>query len=157
MVTGTEIGAAATVLNQARGLLKQLQQSKLSSQHEALVREAMDVVSDATERLLGIHSGLLELQQENAALKAMIEKARSWETRLAQYPLVKAPGGGLILQSKQPIDHFACPTCAETDKEIHVLQPGSDWGGDYHCRKCDASYSVAVPKPMPHAGSGGWT
>jgi len=56
MVDIAAISGLATVLTTARRLLRDLKEKNLSSQHAALVDQAMEVVTDANERLFAIQS-----------------------------------------------------------------------------------------------------
>jgi len=146
MVGIGDVAATATVLSQARGFLKALQDGKLSSAHEALVAQAMEVVSDATERLFTIQTALLELQQENAALQSQLETAANWSNRIAAYELVQAEGGAIVYRSKSGLKHYACPRCVEADRQLQVLQTLGTLSGDYQCPGCDQTYSVDKPE-----------
>lgn len=162
MVAVTEVSAAATVLGHASKFLSKLQQSKLATEHRTLVDQAMEVVADATQRLFSIQTKLLELQQENAALKQQLAAAEDWEKRLATYELVHTAGDNFVLKSLFKPEHFACLRCAEANKQLHVLQPNNTYAGGHGCPECETTYEVNSPSgPKDPNGSlrsgGGWT
>jgi hypothetical protein len=101
MVDVATFAAAAKVLGQARGFLRELQQGRLSDQHQLLVQQALDVVSDASDRLYQIQTEQIALLQQNAELSKSLAEIADWNSRIAQYDLVKAPGGGIVYRSKR--------------------------------------------------------
>lgn len=143
VVETVAIASVGTVLTQARSLLRGLKQSKLSSEHATAVSEALDLVSDVGDRLHQLQISLLALQQENSTLKAQIAASNNWETRFANYKLAKTPVGGFVLKSVDAeVPHFACLKCAESKKEIHVLQDDGEYAGTHGCRACGTHYAT---------------
>jgi hypothetical protein len=150
VVTIADISGLASVLTAARKLLHQLQQGKLSSEHQPLVADALDVVADASNRLFKIQTDLIELQQENTDLRKKCADNESWSARRAAYELFQTSAGGLVLRYTGLPEHFACPRCAESAKELHVLQPPPNkYAGSTECRACGAFFEIEIPRPIP--------
>jgi hypothetical protein len=135
----------ALVLSQGRSILRKLHQANLADQHKEQVTAALDLVSDATDRLQSIQADAIDLRHENAALKEKLAAADDWKSRRAEYQLVQSPGGAFVLEDVHPPTHFACPSCAESKREIHILQPGSIYTGTSDCPSCKTQYNVQDP------------
>lgn len=138
-IEAAAITTVGTVVTQARTLLKGLRQSVLSDDHKHQVEDALDLVTDVSDRLLAIQTFLLELQQENARLRAQIDNVTRWDERLAAYKLTKMPGGATVLASDVPIRHYACVACAESKKELQTLQQNEHYT-TADCPACKAKY-----------------
>ncbi len=140
-VEDTEVGAAAAVMNDARGMLVKLQKGTLAAEHQVLIRQALDLVSDAIQELLAVDTVLLELQVDNGILQSELEAVKNWQRRIAQYEMHETAAGAMVFRRRALPQHYACPRCTESSQQIQILQPMEDqWRGRYRCPACSESY-----------------
>lgn len=131
-------GAIKTALNGLMGL-KEL---GLSAQHSEVVDAAIDQMREAQDRVNTVHGDLIELREENHALRHTIEEHDNWQARLAQYELVQTAGGAQVFQNdNSPDHHYACPACVENQR-IGVLQNMQVVSGRWQCPSCSFNYQV---------------
>ena len=149
MVGISEAAATATVLGTARKLLRELQQSSLAKKHQRTVNELLEIVADGQERLAELQAKVIDLQQANHDLRTQLDQVEDWQTRLSQYERFEAPAGAQVLHSLDG-SHYACPRCAEADKQIHPLQgPGSKYSGLFTCPGCNKHYRINHAEKRP--------
>lgn len=155
METNTFSGFGPT-MSMARTILKQLKQSNLAENHRLQIGEALDLVDDIGNRVLTIQTAQIELQQQNAELRAQITDLNDWKVRRAQYRLFETSQGGFVYQSIEgERKHFACYTCAESKREIHPLQRDHEYSGTHTCASCKTSYATFQAKTLdPNAAIG---
>jgi rubredoxin len=149
MVDLASIGVLAKLLAKGREILTDLRNKNLSTEHKAAVDEAMIIGAEANEKLFEIQGSMIELQEKNADLAKQLEAQDQWQARIASYQTTKTPAGGIVLAKGDPPEHYACPTCAEAKKQIHILQDDSPYAGTATCKNCGTSYEKQEPKPIP--------
>ena len=146
-----EAAAAASVFSTARKLARELSQSQLSDRHQKIVNDLLEVITDGQERLTGLQQRIIDLQDENRALNDELRSASTWSERLEEYELAETPVGGFVYKSVgEGAEHYACPRCIESTKEIHVLQLTGKYSGQSKCPNCDNEFRTRVPPPMPN-------
>ncbi len=128
-------------MNEARGVLVKLQQGALAAEHQGLINQAIDLVSDAIHELLAVDTVLLELQIDNGILQSKLEAVENWQRRISQYEMHETAAGALVFRRRSLPQHYACPRCTESSQQIQILQPMQDqWRGHYRCPGCSESY-----------------
>jgi hypothetical protein len=133
------VSAVGTVLTQGKAILRGLRQSNLANEHRDKVNDALDLIDDVTDRLLGLQTALLALQQQNSELRAEIAAAEDWKSRIAPYRLFQSKLA-IVYAADVPLKHFACPVCIEASKKIHILQRRAVDSGLFDCKGCKAYY-----------------
>ena len=159
MVGIGEASAAVSALSAARKFLKELKQGKLSKEHQGIVEQALEVVNDGQEKLADMQAKIIDLQQDNQSLTEDLKSLNNWNERRDQYSLVKTEVGGIVLKSNdETVPHFACPSCAEMHREIHILQRVSTYTADGRCPRCGNCFEIEQATPMPAIGvQGEWS
>lgn len=137
-----------------KSILDDLKKDDTSLKHQQLIDQAFDIIMDGNERLLQIQTTMIEIQRQNAALSEQIQAAKAWESRIAKYSVFQAPGGGIVFRANEPFVHYACPRCAETEKQLHSLQPGSLYTGLFACPGCRCVFAINPPREIPDAMEG---
>jgi len=139
------ISALVNIVRKTRDALRALRQEKLSTEHRETVEDALDQLSDAQDRIVELQAGSIELREENDKLKRQIADSDDWKERLAKYLLATTEGGAMVLiwQGEDEHDcHFACPACAEKDKQIQILQDLRAMSGNFRCPACGVKYPI---------------
>ena len=149
----TEVSAAAAALAEAREFLVKLQQTTVADGgDQALVKQMTDVVSDVILKLFEVDSALLGLQEENAILQGALDAVSDLERRIGQYELHQTAAGATVYRYRYLPQYYACPRCAESSRQIHILQPVEDHpSGDYRCPGCAESYPFRATMMIPTA------
>jgi hypothetical protein len=115
---------------------------------KGMVQEANSKIIAAQQAIFDLQNTLLELQQENVALKHELEKRESIGERLTEYELVKYEGGAVVYKYKGEPEHLACPACIESKGEIHIIQDSDDFYGKFRCPSCGISYKIHKDKQI---------
>lgn len=135
----------------------------------ARVATAATVDHQVKDRLIEIQSGILEAQEklgdaqsERLELLHLVaelrEKVRIHETKvaaLASYALHEIEPGKFLYKfipdERGTVDHFACPTCYNSEK-VTVLQTSKNDSQQtlYECRTCCFVLCVGPSKYPPH-------
>jgi ribosomal protein L37AE/L43A len=144
----TSVAAAVEGVRFAKDALKGLLDLKIDSAALGRVNDAMGRLADAQERLLDMRQAMFDMQTEIAALKQQIAEHDDWKAQRANYELVKAKGGAMVLASKAGEHHYACPACVNK-REIHPLQDLQSEAGMWQCAGCKATYQVDVYPDAP--------
>lgn len=157
-VTVTATSAAVGLLAKARNAIKSLRQHELAEKHKQELSDLDDTVTELGDRLFAQQSEMLALLTEIGSLRAKVSETDAWNRRLAQYRTIETGGGSFVLQSiDADPEHFACPTCAESKREIHALHRVG--AGHHTCGACRARFTTSAPNPPKfhtRPPGGGW-
>lgn len=138
---GTYTAVVAAIKASVNGL-KGLKELGLSAKHSEAVDAAIDQMREAQDRVNAVHAGLIELREENHALRRTIEGHDNWQERFAQYALIRTAGGAQVYQQGEPPnDHYACPACIE-NQQIQILQDTRSMSGRFQCPSCETQYPI---------------
>jgi hypothetical protein len=149
--TAAAVGAIKTAFN----ALKDLKELGLSAKHAAVVDAAMDDMREAQNQLNNVQGEILELREENHALKRTIANHDNWQDRFDQHALVQTPGGAQVYQGGEPPNnYYACPACIEHQK-IQILQTERSMSGRWSCPSCNTKFPVDPPQTMRSSSRGG--
>jgi hypothetical protein len=111
------------------------------------VLELQETIAELREALSNAQDEVLALRAEVRAFKLKELEKLLWEGTAAKFPLVKAPGGGLVRRTEGPPEFYACPKCFE-DQKTYPLQPSNAATGYHACPGCGKSFPVDPPKPL---------
>lgn len=141
-----DIAPAIAGITYLREFMKYVTALRRDSDVLERVNEALAKVGAVQDKLQELREDNMRLLEENRELKDELSDIEDWESRLAAYELIKAPGGALVLFCETPTPHYACPGCAERDEELHPLQDTQSYGGLYKCPSCKEQYHVDRPE-----------
>jgi predicted RNA-binding Zn-ribbon protein involved in translation (DUF1610 family) len=113
--------------------------------------EAKQKIYEAREKLLEIQANIFELrdqltnlQDERDSYKRQLQELEESLSRIDKYELTSTPGGATVYKYKDEPEHFACPSCINSNK-IEILQNSKNLSGHYHCPGCKANYRIVNP------------
>jgi hypothetical protein len=119
--------------------------------------EAMARVGEVQDKLYELREENIKLLEENQKLNERLRENEQWEARLAGYSHFKTPGGASVLLSKEQPEHYVCPQCAESLKQLHRLQGEQvyiDKPNPYQsCTSCKTIFRVGEPQARWPVGS----
>lgn len=113
-----------------------------------LQQKSNQKVLDIQQALLDLQGQAFELQAENQRLKDELRKHTEIHERLASYSLQSTEGGAYVYASKDEPRHYICPTCVESNSEVHYLQYNNNAGMQFECKNCESKYKIGKTKPM---------
>jgi predicted RNA-binding Zn-ribbon protein involved in translation (DUF1610 family) len=116
-----------------------------------------ETIMDLRQAVLNVKDEMLQLREENHALKAAALAKAAWSDIAAKYTLVEAPGGAHVYRTEEAPAHFACPRCFEEHKRA-ILQDRRVASGTYDCPECKRNFNVGAPKQyrMGPSTTGDW-
>lgn len=144
-----DIQAAIVGLKYIRDFTKWVGEMRQDAEILSRVNEAMRFAGDVQDKLQELREENLRLTEERRQLADQLREADDWQKRRSAYQLAQTPGGALVLKSEGPPGHYACPNCAESKRELQILQDRRVSAGFYDCRACQAFFHVDTPKPRP--------
>ncbi|MEQ9562884.1 MAG: hypothetical protein RLN69_10210, partial [Woeseiaceae bacterium] len=122
-------------------LLRGLRDRGLSREHQQQVNDAMDLMSDAQDRLQALQAELIETRERNHQLQRQIDDEITWQKRRALYFMVATPGGAHVFREGADGNLYVCPACIE-NRQIMLLQNLGLVSGDWHCPGCKQNYPI---------------
>lgn len=159
-----DIAGAFTGLKYIRDFTKWVSDMKQDAEVLSRVNEAMRAAGEVQDKLQELREENLRLLEEKRQLADQLRDVADWQNRRAAYQLTETPGGGHVLRSEGPPVHYACPSCAESKRELQILQKYRTAVGSYQCPSCETEYRVNVRSPLPQSpprsnpfNSRGWT
>ena len=108
--------------------------------------ETGEKLGELQDALYKLREENIRLQGENQDLRQQAKKHDKWEGTLARYELVNTPGKATVYKFKGEPEHYACPSCIASKREIQVLQdPDISAGyftGYFICTGCKERFRV---------------
>jgi hypothetical protein len=144
-----DIAAAFTGIKYIRDFTKWVSDMKQDAEVLSRANEAMRAAGEVQDKLQELREENLRLLEEKRQLADQLRDVEDWQKRREKYHLFKAEGGGIVLRATEPFAHYACPSCADSRREIHVLQDGGNHGGTWWCPGCRLHFAVDREKPPP--------
>ena len=115
--------------------------AKIDEEARSKINGALDQISKLQDGLFQTQQNLLALQQENAELRASLQKHDAWAGKSSQYVLTATIGRAIVYKFSGEPSHYACPTCFESQK-ISPLQDDKLPAGTFTCNACKAQFKV---------------
>ena len=137
-------------LKAAKDILGVLFDAKVDAEAKPKILEAMQKLGDAQDTLFSLREELFALQASNDDLRRMIVAAESWRAVSEQYELTKTAGEAVVYRFKGVPEHFACPSCFNTN-QVHILQTNRTLSGKYRCTGCNSEFPVEAQRRPPAA------
>lgn len=144
-------------LKAAKEILGAAFDAKVDAEAKPKVLEALQKLGDAQDTLFALREELFSLQTENNELKKQLSTFSSWKEKTEQYELTKTPGEAVVYRYKLQPEHYACPSCFNT-QAIHILQSNRTSSGKYRCTGCNSEFPIEPQRRHPqssYAPSGG--
>ena len=135
------VAGAYEGLKAAKDILGGLFDAKVDAEVKAKIIEAQNKLGEAQDTLFGLREELFKLQSDNSQLKQELTKAQSWQAKVDQYELTKTNGGAVVYRFKGQPEHFACPSCFNSN-QIHILQTNRTISGKYRCTGCNNEFPI---------------
>ena len=140
----TTVSAGYAGLKFAKDSLQVALGLKIEGDVRAAIVEALTKLGSTQDTLFELREEMFRLQSENERLRQDLKSRDDWETRKAQYQLVRTEAGAMIWAATFEPKHFICPVCFEK-REGHMLQPR---GSILDCPACKASYQARIPRDV---------
>lgn len=148
----TTINTAHSAIKIAKESLTLLLNSKVEEKSREKINEAMLSIGNLQDTLFEIRNELFQLQTERDGFKKELEQRDNWDRKIAEYKLIRAPGGGMVYAYQGEPSHYICPKCI-VEQEIQILQDQkNEYTGSFQCPGCDKHYNINVPVEPPETG-----
>lgn len=110
---------------------------------------ARQKINEALEKFGEIQASLFQIREENFALQTKNEELRKelsrhddWDKKISEYKLTKTEGGAVVYSFNGQPQHYVCPRCASSKREIHILQDMRDMTGHFKCPNCANEFPI---------------
>lgn len=141
-VTGAYNGLKA-----AKDIIGGLLETTINIEVKTKIIDIQEKLGGTQDALFGLREELFKLQEANNKLNKELESAKSWQSKADQYELTKTSGGAVIYKFKGNPEHFACPSCFNSN-QVHILQNNRTNSGKYRCTGCNNEFPVEPHKNM---------
>lgn len=122
--------------------------AKVDAAAKAQVQEALDRLGHAQETMYSLRDELLGLQEDNRAIREQLKDAKDWQNKADQYGLSATAGGAVVYKFSGLPEHYVCPSCFNSKKEIHILQTNRTLSGKYRCTGCGSEFPIEQQKSV---------
>jgi ribosomal protein L37AE/L43A len=102
-----------------------------------------ETIVELREAVMNAKDEVLQLREENQAMRLKASEKAVWEATAAKYTLVAAPGGAMVYRTEEAPAHYACPRCYEEQKRA-ILQDRRVASGTYDCPECKRNFNVGA-------------
>ena len=104
--------------------------------------ETGEKLGELQDALFRLREENIRLQGENQDLRQQVQKHDKWEGTLARYELVNTPGKATVYKFIGEPEHYACPSCIASKREIHILQDRHVVSGVFDCPGCEKFFRI---------------